>query len=97
MAENKVFYEGNPECKHDRVLYIDFGITGQSWHCDYPECERQEAIGYSDSGEKIKFPPLAYIMTENAKFGGHGVYSHRADENGLAKLLSEKERIFVGQ
>ena len=97
MAENQVAYGGNPECKHDRVFYIDFGITGQAWWCDYPECGRQERMGYSDTGEKIRFPPLAYIRTENPEFDGKGIYSHKSDENGLVKLLAEKERIFIGQ
>lgn len=87
----QVLDEGDPECKHNYILYIDNAFDGQAWWCD--ECGRYKRMGYCP-GEKIRFPPDAYIRTLNPDYGGEEVYSWRADSDGVVRrTLPLEERI----
>lgn len=92
-GKQKVLDEGNPDCEHGKILYANNAFDGQAWWCD--NCSRHEMMGYSP-GLIIKFPPHALIRTPNPQFGGEGVYSHRANANGIVEgMLPNEERVIT--
>ena len=74
-AEQEILNEGNFNCKHLRVFYIDNAFDGQAFWCD--DCKRHERMDYSP-GYKIKFPANALISTPNAFYGGNFFYSFKS-------------------
>ncbi len=90
--ENRILDEGNPNCEHEFIDYVDNKFDGQAFWCDMSDCNRHERIGYSP-GHVMEFPSGSYIRNPNPKFGIRGVYSHKADENGIASLLDEVNRL----
>src|SRR3989344_2567670 len=86
ILEGIVLKQGDLDCYHERIFYIDNDFDGQAWWCDLPKCGRHEKIPYSP-GDKIKFPAHALISTDNPKYGGEIFYAFRTNENGEAKLL----------
>ncbi|MEK6840664.1 MAG: hypothetical protein AABX79_01795 [Nanoarchaeota archaeon] len=94
-AKQEVLNQGNPNCKHPRVFYIDIPFDGQVWGCD--DCPRQERIAYSP-GFKIRFPAGALISTPNQEYGGRAFYTFRANEKGeVEKYLSRAEWVRRGK
>jgi len=77
MKESQVLNEGNPQCSHSHVHYIDNAFDGQAWWCDEPKCKRHERIDYSPE-HKIKFPPHAFIRNFTNKF-----YCYQANDEGI--------------
>ncbi len=93
MTESKlqVLNEGNPNCSHPYVYYIDNALDGQAFWCDVPGCGRHEKMDYSP-GVKILFPPQAYIRTPNPMNGGEEVYAHKADQDGIVRDILPAEK-----
>lgn len=87
QAEQEVLNEGDPNCQHFHILYIDNAFDGQAFWCD--NCPRHERIDYSP-GFIMKFPVNALISTPNPKYGGEDFYAFRADNDGKAKTLDER-------
>jgi len=85
---SEVLSDGNPDCKHGRIFYINNSFDGQAWWCD--ECERHERIGYHP-GYEIKFPPNALISTPNPKFGKEQFYAFRTNDDGAATDLDRNQ------
>ena len=79
----EILNEGNPKCKHKYVIYGE-DVDALAWWCDMDPCGRHERFGYSP-GEKIKFPPGAFIRTPNPKYGGENTYAIKADSDGDAR------------
>jgi len=91
MPKIHVLNEGDSNCLHTHVFYIDNAFDGQAWWCDI--CPRHEKIDYSP-GEKILFPPLALISTPNPEYGGEEVYTFRANKEGR---VTKKDILFPEQ
>ena len=90
-AEQEVLNQGDSECKHSRIFYIDNAFDGQAFWCD--DCSRHERMDYSP-GFKIKFPANVLISTPNPDYGGKSFYAFRANEKGIVdKYLNKEEWI----
>ncbi len=85
----EVLNEGNVECNHRYIFYINNAFDGQAWWCD--NCRRHERMDYSPEF-KIKFPANALISTPNLEYGGESFYAFKTDKEGIAdKALDKKE------
>ncbi len=91
MGFQKTIREGNPDCKHNYVVYYADGSNGiQSWTCDSSKCDRREEIGYY-AFKRMLFPPGAYIKINNTGFDDPLIYTHKANEGGIASILPENK------
>lgn len=85
-ADQEILNEGNSECKHNRIFYIDNAFDGQAYWCD--DCERHERMDYSP-GFKMRFPQNALISTPNPGYWKEGVYSFKTDEKCIVHELKK--------
>lgn len=76
-----ILVDGNPNCEHLYLLYVNNRREGQYWKCDNPECGRKE---WTDSKNHltIKFPPGAFIRSKRNK---KDIYRYQADEKGIVR------------
>jgi len=88
QPESQILNEGNPDCIHARIFYIDNAFDGQAWWCD--DCPRHDRIGYSP-GYKIKLPPNALISTPNPKFGKEQFYAFRTNDDSVVADLDRDQ------
>ncbi|MBI4158635.1 hypothetical protein HY500_00050 [Candidatus Woesearchaeota archaeon] len=88
-APIEVLVQGNPDCPHDRVYYLDNAFDGQAYWCRREECDRHVRMDY-DPGRKIPFPPHALITTPNTEY--EGFYAHRANENGIVEKVLPRDQ-----
>lgn len=91
MKESIVLNEGNLNCNHNRVYYVDNAFDGQAWWCDEPTCKRHEIIYYSP-GEKIRFPLNAFIRTPNPEYGEGKFYAYQSNNEGAVTAVLPKDK-----
>jgi len=93
-ARQETLNEGDPNCTHERICYVDSRFSGQSWVCDYGNCRRTEGIEprpqQALNPPILRFPPGALIRTPHVP-SGWDTYTMKADENGIPRNLPDNE------
>jgi len=84
--EGEILNPGQPECSHEYVSFIYKGQRSE-WECDIPNCSRHIKGDYLEEFG-LQFPPNSFIRIK-----GLNQYLWQADEEGIVKELSRKDRI----